>query len=235
MKEKRTKKRKTKPKDRKIATGEMRNENDNESSDERHKKIKIRENEIIRGTKQEWTKVERKKEIKKIMSERKSTSEDEASDLTDMEIESDVENNKISQKNTIESTNNVENRPSSSNSVSVATQREEDMNQKISIMTATLTPFFRNIWTDIFGSMANFQEHPECANRELQVVDCLEAYGVIGGKTKCRVLLDDFRECVMRSKQFYRVKIMFDERTRQIKAGERDDDGYAPPPKMDSY
>lgn len=102
-------------------------------------------------------------------------------------------------------------------------------------MTATITPFFRNFWTDVFGSMSTFQEHPECANRELQVVDCLEAYGVIGGKTKCRVLLDDFRECVMKGKQFQRVKIMTDERARQIEAGERDDDGFAPPPKMDSY
>lgn len=131
VKEKRTKKRKTKPKDSKTITGEMENENDNESSDERHKKIKTRETEINGRTKQEWTKVETRKEKRKIMSGTKSTSEEETSDLTDMVIESDLENNKTSNRNTKESTNSAENMSSSSNSVSVTSQREEDINQKL--------------------------------------------------------------------------------------------------------
>jgi len=55
----------------------------------------------------------------------------------------------------------------------------------------------------------------------MRVVDCLEAYGVPRGQEKCRILLEDFRECVIKGKQNTRNYIMSAERERQYKAGER--------------
>ncbi|XP_008546642.1 uncharacterized protein LOC103570624 [Microplitis demolitor] len=103
-------------------------------------------------------------------------------------------------------------------------------------MSLLVTPWFRNVFTDIFGGLLNFQDHPECAKHELRVVDCLEAYGTHHGKTKCRVLLEDFRECVWRDKQILRMRIMNMERARQYHDGEREADGlFAKAPRPDSY
>lgn len=104
-------------------------------------------------------------------------------------------------------------------------------------MTTLITPWFRNIFTDMFGCIMDFGAHP-CASRELEVVDCLEAYGTIHGKQKCRILLDDFRECVLQGKQWQRLKIMRNERVRQWEAGEREGtwaEAWEKPPRMDSY
>ncbi|CAD6241683.1 GSCOCG00009339001-RA-CDS [Cotesia congregata] len=103
-------------------------------------------------------------------------------------------------------------------------------------MSMLITPWFRNIFTDLFGGLMNFQDHPECAIHELRVVDCLEAYGTFHGKTKCRVLLDDFRECVWKDKQVQRMTIMSMERARQYHDGERPKEGlWAKAPRADSF
>lgn len=70
----------------------------------------------------------------------------------------------------------------------------------------------------------------------MKVVDCLEAYGLEKGKTKCADLIDDFQECAHRYKQNQRNEAMLAERERQIKAGERGkDDRYGPSPKPYAY
>lgn len=97
-----------------------------------------------------------------------------------------------------------------------------------------LQPFLRTPFTDIFGSLQNFQDHPECGPFEMRVVDCLEAYGVPRGREKCKLLMDDFRECAMKSKQNARVDIMWRERRRQYAAGERKE-CFANNPPTDSF
>lgn len=103
-------------------------------------------------------------------------------------------------------------------------------------MSATITPLIKTFWTDLFAGLVSYQTHPRCATRELEVVDCMEAYGIYQGQTKCRILMDDFRECVTSTKQNHRINIMIDERDRQVADGERDPkDHYAKPPRPDSY
>lgn len=103
-------------------------------------------------------------------------------------------------------------------------------------MNHHISPVLRTFITDIFSPLVSFQSHPRCATRELEVVDCLEAYGLHHGQEKCRILMDDFRECVLQSKQRHRAFIMIDERERQVKDGERDPkEKWAKAPRMDSY
>lgn len=97
-----------------------------------------------------------------------------------------------------------------------------------------ITPFTRTPFTDLFSHFVTFQRHPECGPYEMRVVDCMEAYGVPRGREKCRLLLDDFRECVVGSKQMTRCEIMHIERIRQYRAGERKE-LYAEDPVVDSY
>ena len=71
---------------------------------------------------------------------------------------------------------------------------------------------------------------------ELKALDCLEAYGLTRGVTKCEDLITDFQECSLRVKEVSRYVAMRSERERQYHAGERTKENrYAPPPKPDSY
>lgn len=71
----------------------------------------------------------------------------------------------------------------------------------------SLTPFIRTPLTDLTGGLINHQNFGRCANLELKMMDCLEAYGLDRGKQKCSDLMDDFKECHLKKKQYQRVMV----------------------------
>lgn len=103
-------------------------------------------------------------------------------------------------------------------------------------MSATLDPWFKSFFTDLTGDHFSNQYFGECADLEMKLLDCLEAYGMHKGIRKCEVLMEDFKECVYKRKQFDRIFAMRTERHRQRFSGERSKENhYAPGPKDDSY
>lgn len=105
------------------------------------------------------------------------------------------------------------------------------------IATAPSTPWIRTPITDLTGSLISHQWHGRCADFELSVMECLEAYGRDLGRVKCDKLLQDFKECNLREKQKKRFFAMKSERNRQYWSGERSkQDRYAEPgPAFESY
>lgn len=96
--------------------------------------------------------------------------------------------------------------------------------------------WWKSPFTDIGGDLFSHQYFGRCADIEMKVVDCLEAYGLLRGKQKCDELIQDFNECSHRNKQNDRIKAMRYERERQWLRGERSKKNhYAPPPKDDSF
>lgn len=95
-----------------------------------------------------------------------------------------------------------------------------------------ITPWLWTPFTDFTGAVHTFQEHPRCADLELRVADCMEAYAYNHGLVKCELLFKDFQECVFRGKRTLRIHHMKEERERQIKAGERKEP-YEPCPALD--
>lgn len=73
----------------------------------------------------------------------------------------------------------------------------------------SLSPFLRTPFTDLTGSLINHQQYDKCGVFEMQVMDCLEAYGTERGKTKCQALIEDFRECVGMKKQLLRFNVSY--------------------------
>ncbi|XP_014364648.1 NADH dehydrogenase [ubiquinone] iron-sulfur protein 5-like [Papilio machaon] len=100
---------------------------------------------------------------------------------------------------------------------------------------AFLSPFFRSPWTDITGAMFSHQMLGRCAKQEMEMMDCLEAYGLDKGLKKCQDLIDDFKECQSCQKQFCRFMAMRKERDRQIAEGKLTGDDKYCSPKVDSY
>lgn len=97
------------------------------------------------------------------------------------------------------------------------------------------TPWFRSPFTDLTGSIVSHQWFGTCADLEMKVVDCFEAYGLTRGKEKCSTIINDFKECVSREKRNKRAIAMIDERDRQYSDGERSKENlYVPPPPIDS-
>ncbi|XP_044736213.1 NADH dehydrogenase [ubiquinone] iron-sulfur protein 5 [Chrysoperla carnea] len=98
----------------------------------------------------------------------------------------------------------------------------------------SLAPFFKTPLTDLTGCIINNQNFGKCADLELKYMDCIEAYGLDRGKKKCEVLMEDFKECHLKTKQFKRLWEMRKERHRQYLLGESKEH-YAEPPKVDSF
>lgn len=95
-------------------------------------------------------------------------------------------------------------------------------------------PLFRTPLTDFTGCMINAQQYDKCGRFEMDMTQCLEAYGYDKGQKKCKDLIDDFKECTLMTKQNLRVEAMEKERARQYRAGERAVK-FSPPPKRDAY
>lgn len=71
----------------------------------------------------------------------------------------------------------------------------------------SLGPFFKSPLTDLTGCVINHQMYDKCADMEMNVMDCLEAYGIERGMKKCKILIDDFQECVGAKKQQMRLEV----------------------------
>lgn len=72
-------------------------------------------------------------------------------------------------------------------------------------------PFFRSPFTDLTGSLVNHQQYDKCGNMEMQMMECMEAYGYERGKLKCKDLIEDFHECYTMRKQILRWKVSISE------------------------
>lgn len=64
-----------------------------------------------------------------------------------------------------------------------------------------LSPYFRNPITDFTGGLATAQTGVRCAEFEMNLMNCYEAYGYPKGMEVCRAYYDDFEECCTRYKQ----------------------------------
>jgi len=97
-------------------------------------------------------------------------------------------------------------------------------------------PLLRSPLTDLTSGMINCQYFDKCGERELAMMECLEAYGHEKGKVKCKTIIEDYQECFSMRKQLLRADAMRMERHRQHLMGERTSaNKYAAPPKDDAY
>jgi len=61
-------------------------------------------------------------------------------------------------------------------------------------------PILRNPFTDITAGIGQHDYGP-CLPFQLRLLDCMEAYGGVQGKQKCKLLYEDFTECAIKWKQ----------------------------------
>lgn len=73
-----------------------------------------------------------------------------------------------------------------------------------------LTPYFRTPMTDLMGGIYNHQQYGKCGKFELQMMECLEAYGSSTGRLKCSEYIEDFNECRLMTKQFMRYQVRWE-------------------------
>lgn len=71
----------------------------------------------------------------------------------------------------------------------------------------SMGPFFKSPLTDLTGCVVNHQMYDKCADMEMNVMDCLEAYGIERGLKKCKDLIADFQECAGMKKQQLRLEV----------------------------
>lgn len=69
------------------------------------------------------------------------------------------------------------------------------------------------------GTLPEGRKFP-CADMELNVAECLEAYGVVRGQEKCAKFLEDFKECRSEWLTQMRWYIMRQERMKKVAKGE---------------
>lgn len=53
----------------------------------------------------------------------------------------------------------------------------------------------------------NHQAYDKCGQFEMDMMECLEAYGFDKGKLKCKALIEDFQECTGQHKQILRIEV----------------------------
>lgn len=68
-------------------------------------------------------------------------------------------------------------------------------------MSMNVSPLFNSPATDLVGLMGHHQHFGRCAKFEMQMMECMEAYGADMSKVKCKDLIDDFDECHTQKKQ----------------------------------
>lgn len=74
-------------------------------------------------------------------------------------------------------------------------------------MPYSISPFFRSPFTDITGGMISHQQLGKCATEEMEMMNCMEAYGLDRGVRKCKALIIDFNECQKTHLQFKRFMV----------------------------
>ncbi|XP_049877143.1 NADH dehydrogenase [ubiquinone] iron-sulfur protein 5-like [Pectinophora gossypiella] len=99
-----------------------------------------------------------------------------------------------------------------------------------------LSPFIRSPFTDLTGGLVSHQMYgTQCGPLELQMMECIEFYGLDRGVKKCRCLIEDFKECHTMTKQFGRFIAMRAERDRQIRCGKLKGKDKYMNARLDSY
>lgn len=73
----------------------------------------------------------------------------------------------------------------------------------------SLGPFLRTPFTDLTGCLINHQTYEKCGKMEMEMMECLEAYGVERGQKMCTDIIADFSECVGVQKQLRRFHVSF--------------------------
>ena len=71
----------------------------------------------------------------------------------------------------------------------------------------SVSPFLRTPFTDLTGSLINHQQYDKCGEMEMNMMECMEAYGMDKGIRKCSDLIDDFKECSSMRKQLLRFHV----------------------------
>ncbi|MCL4121703.1 UNVERIFIED_CONTAM: hypothetical protein GTU68_034499 [Idotea baltica] len=49
--------------------------------------------------------------------------------------------------------------------------------------------------TRVTGPLLTYQRSPRCRDFEMRYMECLDAYGIRMGRTKCKDYMEDLREC----------------------------------------
>nr|CAI5835761.1 unnamed protein product [Callosobruchus analis] len=99
-----------------------------------------------------------------------------------------------------------------------------------------VSPWLKSPLTDLTQALVSHQWYGECADMEMKALDCMEAYGLDRGLKKCELLIKDFQECALKTKQKNRLYAMRLERHRQHFTGERSKgEKWAQAPPADSY
>ncbi|KAL0820183.1 hypothetical protein ABMA28_006108 [Loxostege sticticalis] len=98
-----------------------------------------------------------------------------------------------------------------------------------------ISPFLRCPITDLTGGIVSYQLLGRCAKQEMEMMDCIEAYGLDRGIKKCTELIEDFKECHTMTKQFKRFIALRNERERQIASGKLTDENKYVTPRIDSF
>ncbi|CAH0590073.1 unnamed protein product [Chrysodeixis includens] len=98
-----------------------------------------------------------------------------------------------------------------------------------------ISPFLRSPMTDITGGIISYQLLGECARQEMELMDCMEAYGLDRGLMKCQKYVEDYSECHRKVKQFRRFYEMRKERFRQISEKKLTGNKRFVNPKIDSF
>lgn len=70
-----------------------------------------------------------------------------------------------------------------------------------------LSPFFKSPLTDLTGCLINHQQYSKCGQFEMEMMECLEAYGLDKGKLKCKAIIEDYQECAGSHKQRLRIAV----------------------------
>lgn len=68
-------------------------------------------------------------------------------------------------------------------------------------MFLNITPIIKTPFTDLVGNIGHHQYYGRCADFEMKMMNCFEAYGLERGKVKCKDIIDDFEECHLMTKQ----------------------------------
>ena len=96
-------------------------------------------------------------------------------------------------------------------------------------MNPSPDPFLVSWLNRISGHFQPVQWTTRCSNVELETANCVEAYGFVRGKEKCKELISDLYECVYSMKQNKRLELMHVEYLHQIKKGQKE---YIPVPPV---
>lgn len=82
------------------------------------------------------------------------------------------------------------------------------------------------------GYFLPVQWSTRCNDIELETANCVDAYGFIRGKEKCKELISDLYECVYHTKQNKRMELMHIEYQNQVKKGKKE---YIPVPPVSYF